>query len=199
MKMTLQDAYGIASRNRPWSFRLEFVGHNGSNLSGTSSKFWQATGRGLNEPAEAGWGAIGNTPQTMLTDWQGVSDKVAEKLAKGYTYVDHPYIKMTPENLAKVLAGNVKSPVSVTFVAPAAPVPPPVITPMITKTSGTANKLSLVLLGEPWSLIVKLRVQRNGLSVTGYLALDDTGDTLLTFDEQGGLDFAREHSLDIEL
>jgi hypothetical protein len=132
----------------------------------------------------------------MLTDWQAVCNKVADKLAKGYVYVDYPYTKMSSENLAKVLSGSVsfvKSP------APALSVPPPVVTPMITPTSGNPNRKSLLLLGEPWSLIVKLRVQRNGLSVTGYLALDDTGDTVLTFDEQGGLDFAREHDLDIEL
>jgi hypothetical protein len=199
-KLTIHDAEQIAGRNRPWSFRLEYVGPNGANLSGSSSKFWYATGRGLSEPVETGWGAIGSAPQTKLVGWQELRAKVADKLSKGYDYVNHPFVKMSAENLTKIKAGNNQS-----TNVPSAPAtaslqnlfggtPSPVSVP-----SNTTVPKSLLILGEPWSLIVKLVVVRTGTLLTGYKAVDEKGDEVLTFDTQGGIDFAREHGLDVDL
>ena len=121
-RLTLQNAENTAQRNRPWSFRLEYNGASAVNQSGVSSKFWYATGRGTHEPVEIGWGAIGHAPQYQLITWTALVDRVKEKLAKGYDYVDVPYEKMSAANLAKITGGA--SPVVAAPVAPSIPVAP---------------------------------------------------------------------------
>jgi len=187
-KLTISDVERIAGRGRPWTIRLEFAGADPANAGGFSDKYWYATGRGLTEAVEIGWGANGNGAQHQLIDWPELRKRVAEKLAKGYGYVDTPYIRMTTASLAR-LGGPTKgtpAPVQVTPVPN--PVPPPV-----------TRSAALVALGEPWSLTHHLKVLRDGTTVKGYAAIDDNGDELLQFDPQRGVEFARDYNLEIEL
>jgi len=85
--LTLNDARRTMSRNRPWTFRLEYHG-------GGSHKFWMATGRGRNEPVEVLYGRVGSKPQIIVKDWTYLESKTPEKVAKGYSYVDTPYVRV---------------------------------------------------------------------------------------------------------
>lgn len=202
--LTITDARDIASRGRPWSIRLEYTGSNYDNKSGWSSKFWFATGRGLHEPVEIGWGKNGNKPQTQVTDFPTVEDRVSKKLAKGYDYTDAPYRRMSQAGLAKIGAWVTTTPTAAPAPKPApkptptpAPATPAPIAPTPKVSTHTVSAAQDAL-GEPWSLIHSLRIKRNGTKVIGYDALDDGGDFLLTMTATSGLDFARDYDVDVE-
>jgi len=190
--LTITDARDIAKRGRPWSLRLEYTGSNSSNNSGWSDKFWFATGRGINEPVEIGWGRNGNKPQIRLTDFPTVEDRVSSKLGNGYSYVDASYRRMSPESLSKLA-----KPTSATPLQPT-PAPAPAMPASI--TSKHTVSAAQDALGVPWSLIHSLRIKRSkgSTNIVGYDALDENEDLLLTMTATSGLDFARDYNVEIE-
>jgi predicted DNA-binding WGR domain protein len=188
--LTLNDADNIAARSRPWTLRLEY---SGSTAAGNSShKFWYATGRGYTEAIEIGWGRVGSEAQHQLIDWPEFRTRLKEKLSKGYEYADGPFMRMTPGSLAKLGAPTLPA------TPAAAPVPPPSVpsTPgrLVTLKAPSAGLLAL---GEPYSLIRALRMQRTGTKIEGYTALDEAGDDVLDLDAVTGREFAKEHDLEI--
>ena len=200
-RLTFDDAERIAGNSRPWSIRLEFRGPNPNNAGGWSEKFWFATGRAKHEPVETGWGAIGALPQYQLVDWANFVTKVTEKVAKGYDYVDAPFVRMSQDSLNK-LGGTVKTVGGPTPAAPNAPSPPPVLpsspAPQIQVNTGTTPvNAKLLALGEPWSLVRSLRVKRNSSTVLGYDALDNKGSVLFGLDPQQGVQAAQDYDLDV--
>ena len=196
--LTLQDAERIAIKNRPWALRLEFVGSNPANSSGISQKFWQATGRGLTETVEVGWGPIGGTPQTQLVTFAEFRNRCVDKIAKGYDWADTPYFRMSPTNLALLgghkPVGTSPAPTAQTLVIPSPTVGPVIPAPTISTKAPAASLLALPL---PWNLIRELRVVRDGTTIKGFDAIDEKGDILLRFDEPGGREFARDHDLEM--
>jgi hypothetical protein len=194
-RLTIIDAEGLAMRNRPWTIRLEYHGTNTANASGTSHKYWYATGRGMNEMVECGWGAIGATPANQLIDWTDLKAKVVEKQTKGYVWADTPYIRMSAKSLAS-LTGVVMAPPT-----PSTPTPPPAVvatvTPVPSVGLGKINP-ALVSLGQPFSLIHALRIFRDGAKMIGYKALDSAGNDLLQMTSADGLDFAQKYGLEIK-
>ena len=203
-KLTLQEAEQIAGRGRPWTIRLEFVGVNLANASGVSSKYWFATGRGLNEAVEIGYGAIGSSPQYRLIDWDKLRQRVADKTSEGYVYAHTPYVRMSAVNFAKVTGNPVatsptakavsSAPTSVLTPAPAPALvtPPsvPVVTPKVVSQAQQA-------LGAPYSLIATMRILRQGLTIMGYSARDASDDELMVLDPTDAVDFARDYDIDI--
>lgn len=194
--LTLKDAERIATKGRPWTFRLEFTGANSANVSGVSDKFWYATGRALTEPVEVGWGANGRTPQTQLTDWNDLRGRVADKLAKGYIYASTPFIRMHPDNIAKITAGQFMALMTPAQVAPVTTVVS--VAPSSAVAPVKAPKASLAGLGVPWNMIDHLQVVRKNTTILGYKAIDVAGVEILEFTEDGGRQFAKDHDLDIE-
>ena len=197
--LTLAEAEQIAGRGRPWTFRLEFCGSNPSNVSGQSDKFWYATGRGLAEPVEAGWGANGNAPQFQLIDWTELRIRVADKLAKGYDYADTPFVRMSPANLAVVMGVGAQAvtqavPVTATNATAGSTSAVLITAPVLV---GKPPAASLVALGTPWSLICGLRVLLDGTKVKAYSAFDAQGKELLQLDPAAGIAFAQQHNVDV--
>lgn len=193
-RLSLQDAEHLAARGRPWTFRLEFHGANPANQGGFSSKYWYATGRGLTESVEIGWGACGAAPQLLLVDWTDLRTRVDEKLVKGYDYVSTVFVRMSPGNLAKI-AG-----IPQVSGAPLATATPVTVAAPVQPTQGIKHTPSAVqtALGAPYSLVCALKLVRKGSQATGFDALDASGDYLFDFTLQGGRDFANEHNLDIQ-
>ena len=144
---------------------------------------WFATGRALDEMVEVGGGPSGGKVTTQLVTWATLHSEVADRMGEGFDYVDAPYRRMSRASLAQLgISTTPKTP-------PLAPQVPPTHTPSATQAA----------LGEPWSLVCSLRMLRasGGTTVKGYEALDAGGDKLFDFDPQGGVDFARDHDLDI--
>lgn len=207
--LTLTEAANLAARDRPWSVRLEFVGANPNNQCGLSRKFWYATGRGLGEPVEIGWGAIGAAPQTLLRTFDDFRDKVTEKLTEGYRYVIAPYQRMSAANLAQITAGVTATvpvytpgPPNPAMQNPAPPPPAPgggIAAPAVSPKIVT---LAQQALGSPYDLIRSFRVKRlpaSGVpSVIMMEALDVLGGVLLLMQVQEAVSFARDHVLDIQ-
>jgi len=204
--LTLTDAENTAARNRPWTIRLEYQGANTANASGQSSKYWFATGRGLNEQVETGHGAIGSQPQYNMVDWTELRNRVSDKLAKGYMWANTPYVRMSAGNLAKLgIQPHPLPTAAVPAVRPPKPAPVANLvqphtgksTPTVSVMAATAVSNALQAMGVPYSLICSLRVVRSGIKVTGYKALDNTGSEVMEFDPINGLAFAQTHNLDI--
>ncbi len=200
-KLTLADAEAIAGRNRPWTFRMECTGT--TTNGNPSHKFWYATGRGLNEAVETGYGAVGNAPQFTLTDWTDLRTKVAEKLAKGYQYAPTNYIRMSAANWANVSGQPAPAappapvhPTTVAAPAPATPPPAPQAAPGSIVYAQQASA-ALLALGEPYSLIRAMKTARTGNQITGYTAYDEAGDELMQMSLQQGLKFARDYDVEI--
>ena len=198
--LTLADVEGIALRGRAWTFRLEY--HGLSSSGNDSNKYWYATGRAMSEMVETGWGRIGALPQNQLINWTELRFNVAEKLKNGYAYEPTDFVRMSASAIASL--GGVAPPVATPPVAtPVQPTPAtspgkapsgPSAAPKYTKAPST----SLTAMGVPWSLIRAIKMQRTGTAITGYAALDEFGDELLTLDPKGGLDFARLHDVEVE-
>jgi len=202
-KLTASDASRIAASGRPWSLRLEFVGSNPANQSGVSSKFWYATGRKNTEAVETGHGAIGSKPATNLVDWASFQVKVADKLAKGYDYVDAPFQRMSAANLAK-LGGHTPSPApakrkpQAPRPAPASPTPSvPAPKAVVVAPQPNAPSASLLALPAPFCNVRFLKLKRVGTKVDGFSALDENQKYLLGMTDDSGLDFARDHDVEI--
>jgi len=205
-KLSISDAETIANRGKPWTFRLEY--HGSTSNGNPSHKFWYATGRGITEEVEVGWGALGGLPQNQLIGWNELRNRVTEKLSKGYDYAPTDYIRMSAASLAQLgmpvlpsLPSAVAPPVVVQTPVPprpgwltGAPPPAPSTGVKYTKTPSA----SLLSLNEPWSLIRCLKMQRTGSKLTGYNALDENGDELLLLDAATGLDFATKHDIEVE-
>jgi len=188
----LHEAEAIAEKKHPWSIRLEFTGVNVNNKNGVSDKYWYASGRGLSEAIEIGWGAVGRKPQTQLTTWAELRNRLPDKLAKGYIYVNYPYVRMSAGNIAKIL-GWVPTPPTTAQVkkvkqvgVPSQPIP-----------SNWVMSATQSILGAPWNLIYTLQLVRKGTEVIGFKALDKKGAEILMLDENGGREFARDHGLEI--
>jgi hypothetical protein len=186
-RFTLLDAEGIANRNRPWTIRLEFHGSNLTNASGVSSKYWYATGRGLNEKVETGWGAIGSAPQHQLIDWAELRVRVADKQSKGYKWADTPYVRMSKASLA-TLTGNP--------IVPSNPVVP--ATPVTSVQVPLKTNPPLAALSPPFCLIHALRILRDGVKLIGYKALDAAGDELMQMPPADGIKFAQQYDIEIK-
>jgi len=180
-KFTITDAERIAAKPKPWTIRLECQ-------AGGSNKYWYATGRSLTEAVECGWGAIGAVPQLKLISWTDLRVKVAEKLNKGYTYADTPYIRMSPGSLAALAGVPQQLPV----------LSPPPVVPVVLAPPMSPVPASLVALGTPYDQIVKLKLLRTGVKVTGYAAVDKDGNTVMDFSKDAGPDFATQHGLEID-
>lgn len=101
-RLTVQDARQIAMRNRPWTFRLELQ----------PGMFWYATGRGINEPLEVVTGTIHPAQGQMaaLGTWTDLERVVTLLLGQGWQYADTPYIRMSPQSLATIQAGQAAPP-----------------------------------------------------------------------------------------
>jgi hypothetical protein len=176
---------------------------NGTTDNGNpSQKFWYATGRALNEPVEVGWGAIGSLPQTQLIDWTELQNRVNDKLAKGYDYAPTDFIRMTAASIATI---GGQAPVPVPSPSPVTKAPPVPVAASVAPSTPTgpvvyskAPTAALLALGEPWSLIRALKVQRKGTVVTHYAALDATGAHLLDFTSKAALEFATQHDVEVE-
>ncbi len=189
-RLTIIDAEGIANRNRPWTIRLEFHGANPNNASGVSSKYWYATGRGLAEKVETGWGAIGSAPQHQLVDWVELKTRVLDKQAKGYQWADTPYVRMSKASLATLAGGSMNL---IPVVIPTPPPPPSAPVSMPSMINPT-----LAALGQPFSLIHALRIMRDGVKLVGYKALDAAGDELMQMPSVDGLKFAQQYDIEIK-
>ena len=194
--LMLQDAENTAKRMRPWSLRLEFTGVNANNKNGVSDKYWYATGRGLNEAVEIGWGAVGKKSQTLLTTWAELRNRLPDKLAKGYMYVSHPYVRMSAGNIAKML-GQVPTPPPPSPKTTAPAKKPKQVAVSSQPSSNWVMGAAQKALGRPWDLIWSLQIMRKNTRVFGFTALDRGGKELLKFDVDGGREFARDHNLDI--
>lgn len=161
-RITLTDARRIMLRGRPWTFRLECT------LNG-SSKFWLATGRGRHEVVEVHFGAIGNKGTVRVKDWDYVEKTAPEKEAKGYVYVDTPFVRVRTVGVPPVAVVTTPSPVPPA--TPAVVIQPPVVMPIATP---------LVLPPGPWGKIVQVKQQASGqwvgLSPTGGVVMFLTRD-----------------------
>ena len=195
--LMLHDARDLAQKKRPWSIRLEFTGINANNKTGISDKYWYATGRGLNEAVEIGWGAVGGKAQTQLTTWAELQNRVPDKLAKGYMYVAHPFVRMSAGNIAKILGQTPVAP-QPTLPKTAAPAKTKLVAPP-SQPSTWVMGATQIALGKPWNLIHSLKISLDGTKVKGFKALDEKGNEVLMLDEDGGREFARDHDLDIDL
>lgn len=194
-KLTIIDAEGIANRNRPWTIRLEYHGSNPNNASGVSDKYWYATGRGITEAVECGWGAVGAVPALQLIDWPELHKRVAEKQAKGYDWAETPFIRMSAGALATIAANAPHA--GGQFVAP--PSAPMIPTPTVIPTAGKrmVAPAKLASLGAPYNTIVALKVLRVATKMVGYMAVDADGDDVLEMDALNGLDFAQKYDVEI--
>lgn len=177
--LTIVDAEATATRGRPWTIRME-----------SGCKYWYATGRGLTELAEIGFGNIGQTPDIILADWTCVQLAVAAHTADGYKWADTPYIRMSPESLAKV-TGNPIVPIGQTTgvvppVLPAKPIQQPQRGPQVAK-----------LAIDPNSPVV-MCVVRTGIRLDGFVVLNSNGVVLNHLTTADGLEFARKYNLDIQ-
>ena len=95
--ITFSDARHKALNGRPWTFKLQFSGF--SSQGGKSNKFWRATGRGMREPVEVTYGAVGSEGTTIVKDWAYVARKAPEKEAKGYVVVFTPYVRIRQQTI----------------------------------------------------------------------------------------------------
>ena len=205
-KLTMQDAEKLAGRNRPWTFRLEFIGSNPSNASGRSEKYWYATGRGLSEAVEIGWGKIGSKPQHQLIDWPELRSRVAAKMAGQYDYAPTNFVRMSTKSLATLggVTPSAPAPAPQTPQAtnpvqpPPTPVPAPTAGAQAPKYTKAPSQIQLDL-GEPFSLIRALRFKRDaaGTAIVGFTALDEDGDVLLDLTEPDGQDFIAKYDPEI--
>lgn len=125
--ITFKQAEALATRGRPWTFKMQFQGLDPNNLSGWSDKFWLATGRAKDEPVEIHFGATGSAGQIQVKDWAYVAAKVPEKEAKGYRFVDTPFVRVRQATIdAHNASKGRQAPVAITGTGPFwAPAPTP--------------------------------------------------------------------------
>lgn len=95
----------IMSGSRKFEARFEFVGHNSSNASGQSAKFWQIERKESFGPVQVRYGKIGNSGRVT---GNGMSRKEAllkarNKVAKGYKLISLKYAPSEPESQTTLL------------------------------------------------------------------------------------------------
>ena len=93
------DARTLANQGGAWRIYLEYRGANWDNVSGRSSKFYEATGVGRSN-IRVRYGKIGSNGTTITKYSFGEAlEKVSEKLGKGYDYAGAtgPIPKPTPK------------------------------------------------------------------------------------------------------
>jgi len=174
-RLTLIDAEGIANRNRPWTIRLEFH-------CGTVSKYLYATGRGIDEEIEIGWGDIGFAPQYQIIDWDQLRILVADKRSLGYQWADTSYIRMSKGSLSSLSGGSsIASPVRISSSS------------QVSSTNSSISSLS-----QPFSLTQTMRIMRDGVKLIGYVALDASGNELFQMPPIDGLQFAQKYNIEIK-
>lgn len=179
--LTLTDARNLMLKGRPWTFRMECT------LNGRSAA-WIATGRAQNEPVEVHFGAIGAKPTILVKDWSYVEKTAPEKVAKGYVYVDTPFVRVQPSTIGK--ATQPTTPVSP--VIPLTPGPSKVapLTPgpsnVIPLTFGQTPVIPMVAppvvapnLPSPWNLIVKVKQVGNQ-----WIGVDSNGSKVLAMPKE---------------
>jgi predicted DNA-binding WGR domain protein len=191
--LTLNDVNDIARRQRPWTIRLELV-----DFATNTQKFWYATGRGTKEAVETAWGRIGSKPQTKLVGFDKFIDKVNEKLGKGYTYAQTGFVRMSPENLAK-LGGRKAVQGTPKQAAPAPTAPKPVPAPAAPAAPSNAfpppmgtPKAGMPPLTGPYDLIVALKPVKDG-----FEALDDNKDVVMDLTVSGGQDLIQNYGIPV--
>ena len=177
-RLTIIDAEGLAARGRPWTIRLEIV----SLTTGKATNYWYATGRASTESIEIGHGVVGQPPKNELIDWPKLRSLVQSHQAIGAIWADTPYIRMTQKSIDTLFMAKLNA---------NPPTNPSTISP-------TTNRLSILALGQPFSLIYALRILRDGVKLVGYEALDASGNYLLKMPPGDGLAFAQKHDVEIK-
>lgn len=170
--LTIQDARRHMQNHRPWTFALNCTS-NGSN------KFWLATGRGRNEPVEIHFGAIGSTGHVLVKDWTYLERKVPEKIAKGYVYVDTPFIRVQDAVITAFIQGGLPA-----AQAAAQPAPPPNPVPATTKPVPMPGQPA-----GPYSQILTILPHGNGI----WYGLDAKGNKICSLTRQGAQDLVAAH------
>jgi hypothetical protein len=215
--LNLSDAKRIAAKTRPWTLRLECV-----DPTTNTSKFWYATGRGLNESVETGSGRIGAKPALRLVSFAKFEAKVLEKLGKDYDYASTGFVRMSPANLAKL--GGLKPSAAPTGVSlpPAATytTPKPVRLPVAVVSArpqgihppakkNVVRRIRTPLTGfnpppmgtplpglqpltGPYSLIRAVLTVKDG-----FTALDKDGDDVLDLTLQGGQELVQDYGIPV--
>lgn len=176
--LTVHEARTLMLKGRPWTFRMEHTnGHN---------KFWLATGRGLNEPVEIHYGAIGAKPTILVKDWPYVVRAVPDKLGKGYNYTDTPFVRVQPSTIALSAAPSVPQFPTTKFipvkpaVVPAAVAAPPVPTTVVVGQIPPA----------PWGRIMQVQKQPDGT----WAGLSSTGTKVMGLTKDGARNLVRDYS-----
>jgi hypothetical protein len=146
---------------------------------------------------ECGWGRIGAKPQLKLITYDEFETKIYEKILKGYDYADTPYVRMSPENLAKLIGAPPLS-----GVAPSGPPPvnlpptPPVSGPVTVTTIKKRDPVHVnPSVPPPFGLIRWLRPAKGG----GWEALDSNKDRLLDLPLDSGKTMLRDFASTIEI
>ena len=179
--LTLQEVEVIAGRGRPWTFRMEQTG-----------EYWFATGRGLQEAVEVGYGFMGSLPHLQLVSWGDLTASVTEKISQGWQYANTPYIRMSPGNLAAATGNPIvkaQTAKAVSSLQATAKSPLSVTPPQVTQAQQT--------LAYPYSAIRALKLVRSGTTVTGYSALDAQGQEMLVLTPPEAISFAQKYSIDV--
>lgn len=189
--LTLTDARNLMLKGRPWTFRMECT------LNGRSAA-WLATGRGQNEPVEVHFGAIGAKPTILVKDWAYVEKTAPEKEAKGYVYVDTPFVRVQPSTI-RGLTPAAPSPVvpmtpaALSPVVPMTTSPSPVV-PMTTSTQVVPMVAPMVVskLPGPWGLIAGLKP--NGGQ---WIGVDTNGGTVMSMSKAAARRLVQDHGLPV--
>ena len=169
--LTLSDARRIMQRGRPWTFCLEY--HDpGAN----SHKFWLATGRARHEPVEVHYERVGGKHKILIKDWMYIETKAPEKVAKGYDYVPHQFVKVQASTIAAFNAKNAKR----------APKSTPKPKPASQPSAATPKPQPSVpgTLAGPYAKVVGVSPRKAGI----WHALDALGNKVLVLTKQGARD-----------
>jgi len=138
--LTVTDARTLMGRGKAWTFRLEL-----RDPASNSHKFWLCTGRSRHEPVEVHYGRVGSKPQIIVKDWVYVEQKCPEKVAKGYIYVDTPFVRVQPSTIAGVAQATPAWPG-----AKMMPVQQPVTAPKPVVPVSQPTLPQLMKLGDKW-------------------------------------------------
>ena len=189
--LTLTDARNLMLKGRPWTFRMECT-QNGR------SAVWLATGRAQNEPVEVHFGAIGAKPTILVKDWAYVEKTAPEKAAKGYVYVDTPFVRVQPSTIRGLVPATPSPIVPMTpgpsKVAPMTPGPSPVV-PMTTSTQVIPMTPPPVVskLPGPWGLIAGLKPSGGGQ----WVGVDTNGGTVMSMSKDAARRLVQNHGLPV--
>lgn len=196
--LTLTDARNLMLKGRPWTFRMECT------LNGRSAA-WLATGRALFEPVEIHFGAIGAKPTILVKDWAYVEKTAPEKAAKGYAYVDTPFVRVQPSTIKGLTPPSPvvpmapsPSPVVPMTTSPSPVVPmttsPSPVVPMTTSTKVVPMVAPMVVskLPGPWGLIAGLKP--NGGQ---WIGVDTNGGTVMSMSKDAARRLVQDHGLPV--